>query len=240
MEAMPEAMSEGWESALAIVAHPDDLEYGTASAIARWTSQGKKITYVMVSSGEAGIDGMHPDEAGPLREREEQASAEVVGVDEVEFLRYKDGVIEYGLPLRMDLARVIRRHRPEVVITQGHGLTRGGETLVMSDHRVVGLAVLDAIRDAANRWIFTELLDEGLEPWNGVQFACASAGGPGATHYVDVTDHIERGVAALAEHKAYFEGLGRPFDPSWMYERAKSTGERFGCEYALGFSIVRF
>ena len=123
-EAMPEAMSEGWESALAIVAHPDDLEYGTASAIARWTSQGKKITYVMVSSGEAGIDGMHPDEAGPLREREEQASAEVVGVDEVEFLRYKDGVIEYGLPLRMDLARVIRRHRPEVVITQGHGLTR--------------------------------------------------------------------------------------------------------------------
>ena len=90
-------MPEGWESALAVVAHPDDLEYGTASAIARWTSQGKTIRYVMVASGEAGIDGMHPDEAGPLREREEQASAKVVGVDEVEFLRYTDGVIEVRL-----------------------------------------------------------------------------------------------------------------------------------------------
>ena len=235
-----EAIPEGWDSALAIVAHPDDLEYGTASAIARWTSQGKTIRYVMVASGEAGIDGMHPDEAGPLREEEERASAKVVGVDEVDFLRYTDGVIEYGLPLRRDLARVIRRHKPEVVITQGYDLTRGGVTLVMSDHRVVGLATLDAIRDAANRWIFTELLDEGHEPWNGVQFACFSAGGPGATHGVDVTDHIERGVAALAEHKAYFEGLGRPFDPTWMYERAKANGERFGSEYALGFTVIRF
>ena len=81
-----EPVPEEWKSALAIVAHPDDLEYGTASAIARWTSEGKSITYVMVSSGEAGIDTMAPAETKVIREREERASAGVVGVDQVEFL----------------------------------------------------------------------------------------------------------------------------------------------------------
>ena len=239
-ESNMEPMPEEWESALAIVAHPDDLEYGTASAIARWTSQDKKITYIMVSSGEAGIDGMHPDESKVVREAEERASAKAVGVDVVEFLGHTDGVIEYGLPLRRDIARVIRLHRPDVVVTQGHELTRRGGSLVMADHRVVGLAVLDAIRDAANRWIFLELLEEGLEPWGEVRFACVGGGGPDATYGVDVTEHIERGVAALAEHKAYFEGLGQELNPTWIYERAKQTSERFGCEYALAFKIIRF
>ena len=80
------AVPENWQTALAIVAHPDDLEYGTASAIAKWTSQGKRIVYVMVSKGEAGIDSMHPAEVGSLRAQEEINSARVVGVDTVEFL----------------------------------------------------------------------------------------------------------------------------------------------------------
>src|ERR1700722_13079091 len=94
-----EPVDETWASALAIVAHPDDLEYGTASAIARWTAQGKRVTYCLVTSGEAGIDSMPPDQAGPLRAEEERAAAALVGVTEVEFLGYPDGVIEYGLPL---------------------------------------------------------------------------------------------------------------------------------------------
>ncbi len=234
-----EPMPDEWKSALAIVAHPDDLEYGTASAIARWTSEGKSITYVMVSSGEAGIDTMDPAETKVIREREERASAGVVGVDQVEFLGYTDGVIEYGLPLRKDLSRVIRKHRPDILIAQGHELTRRGGTLVMADHRMVGLAALDAARDAGNRWIFPELLGEELEHWNKVQFACISGGGSDATHAVDVTDHIDRGVAALAEHKAYFEGLGQEFDPEFIYTRAKQNGERFGCDYAVAFTIIR-
>ena len=87
---------ENWRTGLAIVAHPDDLEYGGAAAVAKWTSQGKKITYVMVSNGEAGIDGMEPSEVGRLRAQEEINAARVVGVEEVEFLDYTDGVIEYG------------------------------------------------------------------------------------------------------------------------------------------------
>ena len=110
-------LDENWERALAVVAHPDDLEYGAASAVARWTSQGKQVNYLMVSRGEAGIDSMPPEETGPLREEEERVSAGLVGVETVEFLDYQDGVIEYGLPLRRDIARVIRRHRPNVLVT---------------------------------------------------------------------------------------------------------------------------
>src|SRR5665213_1226375 len=111
MESVPEA----WERAVAVVAHPDDLEYGTASAIARFTRQGKKVSYVLVTSGEAGIDGMDPAICGPLREDEERRSAAVVGVDEVEFLGHPDGLVEYGVALRRDLTKALRRLRPEVV-----------------------------------------------------------------------------------------------------------------------------
>src|SRR5712664_3416373 len=108
-----EPMREGWQRGMAIVAHPDDLEYGAASAVARWTAQGKEIAYVLATSGEAGIDGMAPAEAGPLREEEERRSAAVVGVSAVDFLGHPDGLIEYGVPLRRDLARALRQLQPE-------------------------------------------------------------------------------------------------------------------------------
>ena len=113
---------EDWERALAVVAHPDDLEYGVASAVARWTSQGKQVTYLLATRGEAGIDSMTPEEAGKLRESEQRNSASVVGVSTVEFLGYTDGVVEYGLPLRRDIARAIRKHRPNVLITSNYSL----------------------------------------------------------------------------------------------------------------------
>ena len=111
------SLDESWQKALAVVAHPDDLEYGAASAVARWTSQGKQISYLLVTRGEAGIDSMNPEEVGPLREAEEIASAQLVGVQNVEFLDYPDGMIEYGLPLRQDIARVIRRLRSGKIFT---------------------------------------------------------------------------------------------------------------------------
>src|SRR5438874_7103074 len=95
-----ETVDETWSSALAIVAHPDDLEYGTAAAVARWTGQGKRVVYCLATSGEAGIDGVAPEQCGPLREQEERDGAALVGVDTVEFMGHPDGVLEYGLPLR--------------------------------------------------------------------------------------------------------------------------------------------
>jgi LmbE family N-acetylglucosaminyl deacetylase len=200
-----EPVDESWTSALAIVAHPDDLEYGTAAAVARWTSQGKRVVYCLATSGEAGIDGLDPAEAGPLREAEERASAAIVGVDVVEFLGYPDGVLEYGLPLRRDIARAIRRHRPDVVITGNYHDSWGPGTRNQADHIALGRAVLDGVRDAGNRWVFRELLDEGLPPWP-VSTVLVS-GVPGAAHGVDVSDSFDAGVASLEAHVEYLRGL---------------------------------
>lgn len=229
---------EDWDRALAVVAHPDDLEYGTAAAIAKWTDAGKWVGYVLATSGEAGIDGLAPEEAGPLREQEEIASAAVVGVDVVEFLGLADGTLSAGLDLRREVAAAIRRHRPDVVLSLNFRLSWGGPSVNMADHRVLGEAVLDAARDAANRWVFTELVEEGLEPWSGVRLA-AFNGSPQATHAVDVTGWLDRGIASLAEHRAYLAGLGdgstRPEDV--LTPAAVATGERLGVTHAVAFEV---
>ena len=238
-QAPTDTMPEDWQTALAIVAHPDDLEYGAASAVAKWTAQGKRIVYVMVSRGEAGIDAMHPSETGPLRSQEEIDAARVVGVDIVEFLEHPDGVIEYGLPLRCDLSRAIRRYRPDIILTLSHHLQFPTGHLNMADHRNVGIAVFDAARDAANRWIFPELLEEGLEPWSGVRFV-ATFGPSNATHGIDVSGYWERGLDSLRQHKAYLEYLGpdaaNTFD--FLTAHAVESGQAFGCEYAVLAELV--
>src|ERR1700761_7665641 len=101
-----------WQRAVAVVAHPDDIEYGMASAFAYFTHQGKTVSYVLATSGEAGIDGMRAEEGGALREEEERRSAAVVGCDQVEFLGHPDGLVEYGTALRRDIALAFRRLQP--------------------------------------------------------------------------------------------------------------------------------
>jgi LmbE family N-acetylglucosaminyl deacetylase len=225
---------DDWLRALCIVAHPDDLEYGAASAIAHWTAAGKRVSYLLVTRGEAGIDGVDPADAGPLREAEERVSAAVVGVESVEFLDgHVDGVIEYGLPLRRDLAAAIRRHQPDLVVSANHTETWGGLSFNMADHRHVGLAALDAARDAGNRWIFT---DAGA-PWSGVR-RVAMGGSPQPTHFVDVGDTIEVGIASLRAHAAYIDGLGTGFDAdAFLRGNARAAGQAAGCEYATTFQL---
>ena len=233
---------DDWDRGLCVAAHPDDLEYGVASAVAAWTAAGKAIAYVLVTAGEAGIDGLAPDECGPLREAEERAGAAPVGVRTVEFLGHPDGVVEYGLALRRDLARAIRRHRPEIVVTLSHDLTWPFgpiPALNMADHRHVGLAVLDACRDAANRWTFRELLDEGHEPWSGVRLVAVAASAR-VGHGVDVTDSLDRGIASLEAHQAYLRGLGdHAIDPgAFLRENAEWLAPRFGGRLVTGFELI--
>ena len=233
-------LDEDWARALAIVAHPDDMEYGAASAVARWTGQGKTVVYTLVTSGEAGIDGMEPERARQVREAEQVASAAVVGVDVVEFLGGTDGMLEYGLPLRRSLSAAIRRHRPDIVITGNFRESFGPGALNQADHIAVGRAVLDAARDAGNRWVFRELLDQGLEPWNGVK-AVLAAGSPQATHGVDVTDTLAKGVESLKAHDAYLSGLSQQMDPEEFLESfARMTGTRLGCTFAVSFEVFAF
>ncbi|MET9340590.1 PIG-L deacetylase family protein [Nonomuraea sp. NPDC003804] len=230
-------MPQDWRRALAIVAHPDDLEYGCASAVASWTAEGREVAYLLVTRGEAGIDTVDPAKAGPLREREQRASAAVVGVEQVEFLDHPDGVIEYGLPLRRDLAAAIRRHRPELLITLNFGDTWGGRYWNTPDHRAVGRAVLDAAGDAGNRWIFP---DAGPEPWDGVRWV-AVAGADEPTHAVDVTDTLEVGVRSLLEHRAYIEALTdenpEAYCRAFLEGVARQAAERFGGRPAVTFQL---
>ncbi|MSO78516.1 MAG: PIG-L family deacetylase [Acidimicrobiia bacterium] len=222
------------------MAHPDDLEYGAASAIARWTSEGKVVSYLLVTRGEAGIDTMAPEATGAVRAEEERRSAAVVGVEVVEFLDgHRDGVIEYGIPLRRDLAAAFRRHRPDIILTANYRDTWPGGWLNMADHRHVGLAILDAARDAANRWVFTELLDAGLEPWSGIHHVAFNAS-PNATHAVDVTGYLDRGIASLAEHRVYLDGLGDgTSDPDQILRgAAEVAGARFGVDHAVEFEVL--
>ncbi|HYF47631.1 MAG TPA: PIG-L deacetylase family protein [Acidimicrobiales bacterium] len=235
-----EPFPEDWERALAVVAHPDDLEYGAASAIAKWTDAGRWVGYVLATSGEAGIDGLPPAEAGPLREAEEVASAAVVGVDSVEFLGLPDGTLTYGLDLRRELAAAIRRHRPDLVLSVNFRFSWGGPSVNMADHRVLGEALLDAVRDAGNRWVFPDLIEEGLEPWSGVTRA-AFNGSPQATHAVDVTGWLDRGIESLAQHAAYLRGLGdgttRAADV--VTPAAEATGARIGVRHAVAFEVLQ-
>jgi LmbE family N-acetylglucosaminyl deacetylase len=227
---------ENFERALAVVAHPDDLEYGGAAAVARWTAQGRHIAYLLATRGEAGIDTLPPAECGPLREAEQRAAAAEVGVDVVEFLDHPDGLITYGLPLRRDIAAAIRRHRPEVVITVNHHDTFPGGHLNMADHRMVGLAAIDAVRDAANRWLFPEV----GEPWSGVRQVLVLAS-PNSGHAVDVEEHFDRGVASLRAHKAYLEALGGPMgDPEqFLRESAEAAAARLpGALLATAFQVI--
>jgi LmbE family N-acetylglucosaminyl deacetylase len=234
-----EAVDESWTSALAVVAHPDDLEYGAAAAVARWTGQGKRITYCLATSGEAGIDAIAPEQAGPLREAEERAGAALVGVDTVEFLGHPDGMLEYGLGLRRDIARAIRRHRPDVVITANHHDTWAPGVPNQADHIALGRSVIDGVRAAANRWVFRELLDEGLAPWRADRVLVAES--PLAAHGVDVGATFARGVASLRAHAEYLRGLGPDAmaDPAkFLEDMARAAGARMGVGHAVSFELL--
>jgi LmbE family N-acetylglucosaminyl deacetylase len=236
-------MPDDWRRLLAIVAHPDDLEYGAASAIAGWTDTGKAVGYVIVTDGEAGIDGLAPSETGRVRRREQIISAAVVGVEDVTFLGYPDGTIEAGIGLRRELARQIRRFRPDVLLTATYELTYGlpGQDPIVNqaDHRAVGVAVLDAARDAANRWIFPDLVAEGLEPWAGATHVYVM-GSNRPTHAVDITTTLDAGIESLEAHRTYLDGLGRDFDPGeFLRAMTIEPGRVLGVKHAVAFGRVQ-
>ena len=230
-----EPFPEDWERGLAVIAHPDDMEYGAAAAVARWTEQGKHIAYVLVSDGEAGIADMDPSEVGPQRRDEQRASCEIVGVSEVEFLGWPDGTIVEGLELRSELTAVIRRHRPDVVLSINFRESWGGQSWNHADHRAVGRALLDAVRDAGNPWLFR---DRG-PAWDGVKFV-AFSGSPNPTHAVDTTATFDVGVRSLEAHRVYLEHLGGDMasPDTFLRAAATATGEQLGVDLAASFEII--
>lgn len=237
-----EELGTDFERVLAVVAHPDDVETGASAAIAQWTDAGKTVTYLLLTRGEAGIDGLDPTQCAPLREAEQIAASKIVGVDVVEFLDHRDGTIEPTIELRRDIAAAIRRHRPHLVVTLNHHDTwPGGGGWNTPDHRHTGRAVLDAVGDAANRWLFPEQLIDGLEPWNGVA-RVAIAASPFATHAVAVEGGLERSIASLQAHATYNAGLGQTDEDirTFLTANAAANRDRFGGRLCTAFEVVRF
>ena len=228
-------MPEDWRTALAVIAHPDDMEYGAAAAVARWTAQGKHVAYVLVTDGEAGIATMPPAEVGPLRRAEQIAACREVGVDTVEFLGLADGLVTDGLELRERLCMVLRRHRPDVVVSINFRDSWGGPSWNHADHRAVGRALLDAVRDAGNPWVFTA----AGAPWPHVRFV-AFSGSPEATHAVDVTASFDAGVRSLARHAIYLANLGGDMasPDAFLRRGAQAAGSRLGVPLAAAFELM--
>lgn len=225
---------DAFERVLCVVAHPDDVEYGTSSAVAAWTEAGIEVAYLLLTRGEAGMDASPPEHTAPLRMREQVAGSLAVGVSQVDFLEYPDGVLVYSLEMRRDIARAIRRFRPDAVLV-GAWEVEFVAGLNQADHRVAGLAALDALRDAGNRWVFPELLEEGLEPWSARWLLVAGHTTP--THGVDVTgDPLERGIAALEAHAEYLAGIpGHPPPRAMLMAISAVQGRRLGVPHAVLF-----
>jgi LmbE family N-acetylglucosaminyl deacetylase len=225
---------------LVITAHPDDVDFGAAGSVARWTGEGVKVAYCIVTDGASGALDTTTDLTmlPALRQEEQRAAAAAVGVDDVRFLDYPDGRLEVSMALRRDLSRVIRQVRPDRVVAQSP--ERNWERIRAShpDHLAAGEAALQAVYpDARNPFAHPELLAEGLEP-HAVDEVWLMAS-PRADRAVDITDHLERKIAALLCHRSqvgegdHIEGLIR----GWTGRTAVEMGVGEG-RYAEAFQVV--
>jgi LmbE family N-acetylglucosaminyl deacetylase len=236
---LPSFPDDAFQRVLCVVAHPDDVEYGASSAVAAWTARGVEVAYLLLTRGEAGMDLLPPEQTAELRVREQVAGSEVVGVSSVDFLNYPDGVLEYSLDMRRDIVRAIRGFRPDAVLV-GSWEVEFVAGLNQADHRVAGLAALDAVRDAGNRWVFPDLVDEGLQPCS-VRWLLV-AGDPRPTHGVDVSgDPLQRGIASLEAHAEYLAGIpGHPPPRMMITAITAMLGRRMGVPNAVLFRAYDF
>ncbi|HXH83932.1 MAG TPA: PIG-L deacetylase family protein [Candidatus Tectomicrobia bacterium] len=231
-------MAASLRTILCIAAHPDDNEFLIAGSVARWTREGRDVLFCLVTTGGAGTNEHTPSAEGliPIRERETREAARILGVRDVIFLGYQDGVLEPTIGLRRDLTRVIRRVRPDVVVC-GDPTQRwyGNEYLNHPDHRAAASAALDAVFPSAEtRAIFPELLTEGLEP-HKVKEVLITGAVPADT-FVDVAETLATKCAALRAHASQV-GPGEGIEPllrGWAAE----AGKRAGLAAAEGFRRI--
>src|SRR5881396_3558151 len=231
----PHTLSSEYTRILCISAHPDDNEFTIAGSVARWAREGRDVVFCLVTTGGAGTNEHTRDHTGlvPIRERESWDAAKILGVKDLVFLGYEDGALEPTLAMRRDLTRVIRRCRPDVVVS-GDPTVRwyGSEYLNHPDHRAVASAALDAVFPSAEtRVIFQELLTEGLEP-HKVKEVFINFGNPPDT-WVDISDTIELKCASLKAHASQI-GPGEWIDKrmrDWAAEEGEGTGIPFSEAY---------
>lgn len=236
--ARPYALDPAYTRILCIAAHPDDNEFLVGGSVARWAREGRRVVFCLVTDGGAGTNEHTPSAAGlvAVREREAREAARILGVQEVVWLGYPDGVLEPTLALRRDLTRVIRRHRPDVVVC-GDPTRRwfGREYLNHPDHRAAASAALDAVYPSAEtRAIFPELLDEGLAPHRVRQVLLAATAEPDT--WVDIGATLAAKIAALRAHASQVGG--GEWVEALVTGWAEQAGKRAGLRHAEAFRRI--
>jgi len=225
------------ESAMAIHAHPDDIEFTCAGTLARWARLGTQVVYVLCTSGDVGIDepGMTREKATQIREAESLEAAHIAGVKDVVFLREPDGLLQATLELRKKLVREIRRYRPEVIICGDPTIVWSGSDYINHpDHRAAALAALDATFPASGQPnLFEDLEQEGLKA-HKVRKVFAHVWEK-ADVFINIEETIDIKVAALRAHKSQL----KDWDPeSMLKEWASDTAKGKEMQYAEGFRVV--
>lgn len=222
---------------MVVVAHPDDIEFGCAGSVAKWTAQGVDVIYVMLTDGAAGSNevGVNPYELARLREEEQAAAAAKVGVSHIIYLRHRDGALEPTIELRREVTRLIRKYKPDRVVAQDPSTIFVEDRYINHpDHRAAGeIATYAVFPSAESRLAFPELLEEGLEPhrvldlWLHLTLE--------ANHFEDITETIDKKLDALREHRSQLGDEAIEF----VRERCERQGEQIGVRYAEGFRVMR-
>lgn len=225
---------------MVIVAHPDDAEFSAAGTIARWAREGKEIVYVLCTSGDKGTSDrtLSPTQLAEIRRAEQRAACKVLGVKEVVFLGYEDGLLVSSLQLRRDLVRQIRRYRPDIVVCQDPtSRWFAQQYLNHPDHRAAGDAALDAVYPSArDPHVFPELLAEGLEPHKVREVYIISR--ENADTWIDISETIDLKIAALEQHASQI-GDRKAEVATWVREGAQRAAEGRGMQYAETFKYIR-
>lgn len=224
---------------LVIAAHPDDIEFGAAGSVAKWVKEeGAEVTFCLVTDGSAGSNKPDTDldELVQVRQQEQCASAEILGVKDVRFLGYKDGALQPTLELRRDLTRLIREIRPERVVIQDPTVVYFGNFYINHpDHRATGEASLYAVfPSAGTRPIFSELLAEGFEPYDVPELYIQMS--PEPDTFVDISDYIDQKIQSLLCHKSQLDESVVEMIKKWDTE----TGQKINTTYGEAFKVMRF
>ena len=222
-------MTNPTNTVLVVTPHPDDAEGGAGGTIARFAREGKKVVLVVCTTGDKGTSDRT---MAAIREKEQLNAAEVLGVEEVVFLRFPDQNLEDCREFRLAVSRQIRKHRPDLVIT----IDPGSRYIRHRDHYMTGRVTLDAVFPyARDHLAFPELLDEGLEPFNVREVWLFRPLEPDV--YIDITDTFTTKVDALYRHVSQM-GTPREEREAWLRERSAETGQHIGGGLAEGFKRI--
>lgn len=235
-----EPLSEIPGRVLVVAAHPDDAEFGCGATVAKFVRSGAIAFYLICTNGDKGSDefGVDPVELAALREREQRAAAEAIGVSEVVFLPRRDGELIYGIELRGDVVRWVRHWRPDAVFTHDPTVIITSTGFVNhADHRATGAAAVDAVYPFARSPLqYPEQIEEGLKPHTVPDLFLWGASPPNC--WVDVSETVECKIDALRNHASQFGDFDRI--SRMTQERLQRAGEEHGVEYAETFRRISF